>query len=394
MKTNKAFPLLIAFYEMVTYLSNDMYLPALPQITHDLGTTHFLAQLSLTVWFFGATSMQLFLGPLSDRYGRRPILLWSGLIFILATTVCATTSSVAILLIVRFIQGCSVCAVTVAGYSAIHELYDQKTAIKAFALMGSITVLAPAFGPIIGSLILKIIDWRGIFWLLSFLGIIALGLLYKGMPETLPLDKRHAIEVTTIARNYGKILSNPLFMLNSLAFCSTFAGIIAWIAMGPFLVITAFHYSPMVFGILQALIFGSFIIGARFIKIGLDKLGINKLITLALVISFTGAVCSLIVALILPQNLFYFAITLMIFSFGNALSFSSLQRQAIEASTMPMGTRMAILSSLLSGFGTIGSFLAGYFYSGKTISLALIIVIATLFTLLILGLLKISKQKV
>ncbi len=382
MKILKIFPILIAFYEMIAYLSNDMYLPALPQMTASLSTTAMLTQMSLTTWFLGAASMQLGLGPLSDKYGRKPILLWGGVIFVIATLICAMTSDIYTLLIARFFQGCAVCSVTVAGYAAIHELYDQKEAMKALALMGSITVLAPAFGPLFGSVMLKLFDWRGIFGLLAVLAVIALTMLYKWMPETLPPEKRHSIKIKTIGHHYGVIVKNRHFMLTSLAFCTTFGAMIAWIAMGPFLVIDAFHYSPLMFGIFQAMVFGSFIIGARCVKIGLQKFSVNKLITIAICISLLGATLSLIFSLALQEDLFYFIIALMLFTFGSAFSFAPLQRLAIEASTAPMGARMAILSTMMSGSGTIGSLLAGYFYFGTTLSLACITVISAIVALL------------
>ncbi|MBY0544418.1 MAG: multidrug effflux MFS transporter [Gammaproteobacteria bacterium] len=383
MKVVKFFPLLIAFYELVTYLSNDMYLPALPQMAKDLSTTDMLAQLSLTTWFLGAVSMQLFLGPLSDRYGRRPILFGGSLIFILATVICASTSNIFVLLIARFFQGCAVCSVTVAGYAAIHELYDQKAAMKAFAVMASITVLAPAFGPLVGSVMLKFGDWRNTFWLLAGLAVISLALLYKWMPESLPIEKRHPINIRVIGRNYGSILTNAGFMLNALAFCATFAAMIAWIAMGPFLVINAFHDTPVIFGVFQALVFGSFIIGTRFVKRGLEVFDTKRWLSIALSVSVSGGLLTLIFAMIFPTQLIYFIVALMLFSFGNAFSFSVLQRLAIDSTTVPMGARMAIFSSMMSASGTVGSLLAGYFYSGATLPLAWIVFISGLVSALL-----------
>src|SRR5579883_399237 len=92
------FPFLLVFYEITNYLANDMYLPALPSLATDLGITPHLAQQTLTTWFLGSASLQLFLGPLSDRLGRRPILLGGGAVFILSTIVCAMTTNINILL--------------------------------------------------------------------------------------------------------------------------------------------------------------------------------------------------------------------------------------------------------------------------------------------------------
>jgi MFS transporter, DHA1 family, multidrug resistance protein len=119
------FPFIFVFYEITHYLANDMYLPAMPRLVADLQTTTHLGQQTITVWFLGTAALQLLLGPLSDRLGRKPILFLGGLIFILSTLICALTSNIHLFLIARFFQGTAVCAVITAGYSSIHELYDQ-----------------------------------------------------------------------------------------------------------------------------------------------------------------------------------------------------------------------------------------------------------------------------
>jgi len=92
------FPLLLVLYEIATYLTNDAYLPALPNIVSDLATTNYLAQLTLTAWFLGSASLQLILGPISDYYGRRPVLLTGGIVFIISTIICTLTNNINILL--------------------------------------------------------------------------------------------------------------------------------------------------------------------------------------------------------------------------------------------------------------------------------------------------------
>lgn len=392
MKIAGIFPILLACYEMVTYLSNDMYLPALPQMAHDLSVSNELTQLSLTTWFLGAASMQLFLGPMSDRFGRRPILLLGGLIFTLATIVCATTSDITVLLIARLLQGCAVCSVTVAGYAAVHEIYDQKEAIRIFAIMSSITLLGPAFGPMAGGLVLYFAHWRDIFWLLAGLAIILIAFLYRRMPESLAIEQRHPIHFSKIYQNYKEIITNKNFMLNILSLCSFFTVLISWITTAPFIVIDMFHYSPFLFGVFQVFVFGSFIIGGRFVKLGIDYIGVKNLIRVSLFICVAASILSILSASIFADQFIYFVIALMIFAFGAGLSFSPLQRLAIESSTTPMGSRTAILSSMMSLSGTLGSLLASYFYSGTTFSLALIVLIATLFSVFVQILIPITNK--
>ena len=213
----------------------------------------------------GTASLQLFLGPLSDRFGRRPILLGGGLVFILATIFCAAANTIQILLIARFFQGCAVCTIGTAGYSSIHEFYDQIKAIKLLAVMGSITVLAPAFGPLFGGILLQWLNWRWIFILLALWGFCGIILLYFTMPETNPKSQQ-PLQWESLLKNYSSILFNAKFTANTLLFCFTFLGMIAWIAAGPFLVIGQFKQSTLMFGVFQALIFGNLIVAAQTVK--------------------------------------------------------------------------------------------------------------------------------
>ena len=372
------FPYLLVFYEITNYLANDMYLPALPSIAKDLNISANYAQMTLTAWFLGAASMQLIFGPISDRIGRRPVLLGGGLLFIIATLVCSFTSNINVLLVARFLQGCAVCTIGTAGYSSIHECFDQRKAIHILAIMGSITVLAPAFGPLAGSLVLQWFSWRWIFGILAIWAMTGWFFLWLWMPESNPIDQQHPLDWRLIYQNYVSILLNSRFVFNTLIFCFTFLGMIAWIAAGPFLVIDKFKSSTLIFGVFQAMIFGSLIIGSQTVKYLLDKIGVNKIINLGLTLSLIGSVIALVSATLFPQFIWGLVISLMIFTFGSSLAFSPSHRIAIEACAEPMGARMAIFSSLMSLFGFIGGLLVSITYSGTLLWIASLLCIVSL----------------
>lgn len=377
------FPFLLVFYEVATYLSNDMYLPALPSIMHDLLTTHSLTQLTITTWALGASSIQLFMGPLADRFGRRPILFFGGIIFIISTVMCAISTNIIFLLFSRFLQGTAVCSVTVAGYATIHELFDQQQAIKTLALMGSITVLAPAFGPLLGGLIMILINWRWTFWFLAIWSIIALILLFKYMPETNPHDAQYSLQLKPLFHNYKLIIKNINFTRNTLVFCLMFSGMIIWIAAGPFLVISEFGYHILIFGFFQALIFSCYIFGAHLVNAYTSKMNISTWINTGLWIALSGGVISLLFAILFPHFLLGLIISLMIYSGGSALAFAPLQRIAIEASDQPMGARMAVFSSAMSGAAAFASILVSIFYDNTLLSVAAIICVVMLLAVFI-----------
>jgi len=376
------FPFLIIFYAILTYLSNDMYLPALFDLMRDFNTTTSMAQLTLTTWFLGSASTQLIMGPLSDHYGRRPILLLGGMIFIVSSILCAATHSMFILLIARFLQGSAVCSLMVAGYATVHELYDTKQAIHILALIGSVGILAPAFGPLLGSFILTVATWRFMFLLLAAGAVAAIILLFKWMPESNPLENRTPIAFKKIVKSYCSIITNINFILATLVLCLIYSGLIAWLTIGPLLITEALHLTPMMFGLYQALIFGSFILGNIFLKYTIPTIGLTKTIHYGLIVTVCGALFSLLSAIYF-HSIIGFIVALMIYAGGAALQYGTLQRIAIEMSHEPMGLRMAIFSSLLGIAGVLASSVSSYIYIGKPIQLAYFLVIVSVIAFVI-----------
>jgi len=358
---------------MATYLSSDMYLPALPTVMRDFSISHQQVQWTLTAWFLGTISVQLILGPIADRYGRKTVLCVGGVVFTISTLVCALTTHFYILLIARFIQGMGICFMAVPGYASIHELFEQKEAIKLLALMGSISVLAPAFGPLLGSVILTLLNWRWIFGFLVIWSTIAICLLIKWMPETLPLEKRHSLHLHTILKNYWHILCNFRFIAIVFVYGLLFCGLITWIAAGPFLVIDRFQQSPMMFSIYQTLIFISYILANYVVKKLIDTTNIKKLIQFGLFVCLVMSFISLGLAIQFPEFMLGMIITYIVYAFGSGFAFAPLSRMAVEAVDAPMGSRIAVFSMLMSSFGALGSILVSLFYNGTLLSLALII---------------------
>jgi DHA1 family multidrug/chloramphenicol efflux transport protein-like MFS transporter len=384
------FPLLLVLYEITTYLSNDMYLPALPQMMHDLQLNAQQAQLTLTMWFLGQASMPLLMGVLADRYGRRPILIGGGIIYILATLLCAMAMNSHLLLIGRVLEGAMVASMLVAGYACIHELYQQKEAIRILALMGSISVLAPAFGPLLGSFVLYFSNWRGIFWFIALLASLIVLCLYQWMPETHPPEKQIPLPFSLLFKQYIRILTNLKFMGFMFILGLIFGGWITWITAGPLLIINNFHYSAISFGIIQAFIFLAYIIASHQIKFWLNRLDVSKLIRLGLSITLIGGLLTYVLAYYFNHTLYPFLGAMLFYSYGSALCFSSLNRTIIESSQEPMGIRVALFTVFVSGFAALGSAISSLFFNGTITSLAFLIATAITLACLIYFLFNIS----
>lgn len=365
------FPFFLVFYEIATYLSNDMYLPALPNMMKDLNLSTQQVQLTLTTWFIGLAGLPLVMGIISDRFGRRPTLLIGGLVYFFASLVCALAMNTHVLLTARFFQGAAIPSMMVAGYACIHELYDQKEAIRLLALMGSISVLAPALGPLLGSIVLYFTSWRGIFWIIVLWTAIALLFLFKYMPETRPSHLREPIHLGTLFSQYARIITNKQFVLLICVLGFIFGGFIIWIASGSLLVIENFHYTPLMFGIFQAVIFAAFIMGTHSVKYLMEWIGVKRLIWTGLTITFCGGVLLALFALLFPQGFYPFLAGMTIYSLGSGLCFSPLNRSIIETTEEPMGVRVALFTVLWTGFSVLGSLFASFYFNGTIAAIAL-----------------------
>lgn len=373
-RLNVIFPLLLALYEISMYLSNDAYLPALPHIVQALHTNHSLVQLTLTTWFMGSASMQLFLGPMTDRIGRRPVLLMGGLLFVAVTVGCALTQNIYALLILRFIQGATIASMLVAGLSTIHDFFDRDRAIHTVAMMNSITVLAPSFGPLFGALLLQFTNWRWIFGILAIWAfIVIVGLFFK-FPET-KKERSEKINFKKILIQYKNIIKNKKFMLYLLTAQCLFAAMIAWIAAGPFLLIERFHFTTVTFGIVQVLIFGSFIIGTRLVKRLMQSLELERIIKLGVTLAVLGGTYGLITSLLWPNVIWHLIIGMIVLAGGSGLAFPILNRLTIESSQEPMSARVAIATFSVGLFGMLGSAMISSVYNNTLFSLGIIVFI-------------------
>jgi len=381
------FPFILVFYEIAVYLSNDAYLPAMPSLSTDLGVSHNLAQLTFSAWFFGAAISQIIMGPLSDRFGRRPILLLGGLIFVISTLACSLAPGITLLLIARSIQGLMIGSMIVVGYAAINETLEQTQAIHTMALMRSVTILAPAFGPLLGGVFLLFVNWRWIFGVIFVWSGLALLALFFKMPETItPKSKTDKLDIKVILKQYWRLLKNRPFIKKIISGSFIAGCLITWMLSGPFIVMTKFHYSTVGYGAIQALVFGCFMLGTWLIKRLLTDKNKSVLLRVGMVCLLVGGITALCFSIILPNSLFGIVIPFMCLSLGAGIAFPILTRLTLDDSDEPMGAKMSLLTFTRTLFGVISSALIAFFYNGSLFSVAVMIacfsIVAFLFEVL------------
>jgi MFS transporter, DHA1 family, multidrug resistance protein len=348
------FPLSLILYELPLYLSNNLFLSALPGITKSFQITNATAQLSIAFWFLGASAFQVLLGPLSDHCGRKKMLLGGGILFLGVTLLCSITHHITWFLTGRFFQGCVVSTILIAGYATIHELMETEQAVRTISWMSSITILAPALGPLLGSLLLQWMNWRELFIALAGFTVLSLYLLTVFMPQD-PVNPER-LSLKKIFIDYRTILTNFQFWTYTLFFCLLLASLIAWNTLSPFYLMDYLKFNRIQFGFIQLLVYGAFILGINLKR--LLKFPIEEIIKKGLILTLIYFSLGLFTLVHSPQHLFGVLGSVLLFCISTGLIFYSLHRKAIEMPKAPMGTIIAVFSTAMNLFGVLGSLAA------------------------------------
>ena len=228
-------------------LSIDMYLPGLPHMTDDLGASASTGQLTLTACVLGLAFGQVLAGPFSDRLGRRRPLLIGLVAYAAASVACALAPTIWTLIPLRFVQGLAGAAGIVIARAIVRDLYSGDAAAKMFSLLMLVMGTAPIFAPIIGGQALRVMSWRGIFWLLAGIGVLLFAASALWLNETLAADQRHSGGLRSVLGTFGRLLHDRSFMPYALSFGLAFGAMFTYIAGSPFVLQEIYGASPQAF---------------------------------------------------------------------------------------------------------------------------------------------------
>ncbi len=239
---------LLACLHCFAALTTDMYLPALPLLEGVFHTTTAEVQRTLTAFFLGFSFGQTLWGPITDRFGRRPPLYFSTLMFVAASVGCAVTTSIGVMSVLRVFQAVGACGGAVIARAMIRDMFPPEETRRAFSTLIGLNAVAPAVAPLIGGVLLTWFGWQSIFWTLALVGLAGLSIAYFVLPETLPVALRQPLHVGHVLRSYGGLLCDRTFLGSSLAAGLGSAGMFAYIAGSPFVFMKLHGVSPRDFG--------------------------------------------------------------------------------------------------------------------------------------------------
>ena len=362
-------------------MSNDLYAPSIPHLPEYFGTTDEMVKLTISLWSMAYGGLLLIYGPLSERFGRRPILVGAMAIFTIATFYCSVATTVEEMIVARVLQGAAAGAEGVLVLSIIRDSFDGKGQVKAFSIYRGVSAVPPILAPIVGVYVFRAFGWQANFVLLAAIALVVTSLLAKYLKES-GGAKRSATDLKTTLTSYAKLVSSFRFVSLALIMGSAIAFLVVFSTAVPFILNGVLGYELEVFPYFQAVIMGALIAGNVVANRLVRRMRIDSLLLVGLLIVLCG--CTVLGVLLASDQLTLvtLGIAMVIVAVGNAPVLATVPTLAMNATTVSTGMAAAMLLTFTSILGSTTAIIEGRITDGTARSLAIMLGAATLIALI------------
>ncbi len=348
---------LLAAVTALGFCALHMVVPALPLLATAFDESPAQVQLVLTLYLAGIAGGQLVYGPLSDRFGRRPVLIAGLVLFLAGTLLCGLAWSLAALIFGRVLQACGACAGIVLGRAIIRDVYEREAAARGLAIVMMAMSLAPGISPAIGAYLAEWVDWRAIFAVLGILGAIVLALTVARLGETNLHPAR--LHLVGMAASCIALLRSPQFLGFALCSACTSASWFTFIASAPHVLSEALGEPPSTYGLMILMPMATYILGnaaaARFAL----RLGSLRLLILGRTIALTGAVAMALWYLYAGLSAWAVFLPIALAEIGDGLSQPAALAAGLSIQPRLAGTASGLMGFLQMTVAAIGTFAVG-----------------------------------
>lgn len=351
-----AFTVFLAALTAVGPLSTDMYLPSLPAIGRDFGADAGTVQLTLSTHLIAFAGSQLFYGPLSDRYGRRPVLLVGFLLFMAGCFASLFVTSIDQLILARILQAVGGGASVVLARAIVRDLFQGAEAGQMLAKMAAIMGLVPALAPMLGGVVQDLYGWKANFIAMgAFGGVLAL-MVAMSLDETLPHARRQSAAPLAILRSYRRLLADRRFLKYLAIATVAFCGLFAFVSGSSFVLQGLYGYSPIAYGLCFGAMAGGYVAGSLTGGRLVRRIGIDGTLRFGGFCAALGGLLMLSGLLMTPSAM---AIVLPVVIYG--FSMGATMPQAMAGALTPFPDIAGTASSLLGFLQSFAGALAGLY---------------------------------
>ena len=359
MQPGKRFLVWLAGLSVLGFLATDMYLPAFAAIQADLQTPASAVSASLSLFLAGFAAAQLLWGPLSDRYGRKPVLLIGLTIFALGSLGMLWVENAATLLVLRFVQAVGVCAAAVIWQALVTDYYPSQKVNRIFATIMPLVGLSPALAPLLGSWLLVNFSWQAIFATLFAITVVLI----------LPI---FWLKPTTKARNnsqdgltFTDLLRSKTYRGNVLIYAACSASFFAWLTGSPF-ILSEMGYSPAVIGLSYVPQTIAFLIGGYGCRAALQKWQGKQLLPWLLVLFAVSVIATWAAGFISHVSLVEILIPFCVMAIANGAIYPIVVAQALRPFPHATGRAAALQNTLQLGLCFLASLVVSWLISIST----------------------------
>jgi DHA1 family bicyclomycin/chloramphenicol resistance-like MFS transporter len=386
--------LMLGALNTITPFSIDMYLPAFPKIAIDLHTGIQNIALSVSAYFLGFALGQILYGPLLDRFGRKRPLYIGLSLYIIATIICSTSTTINELLILRFIQALSGCVASVAAMAMVRDFFSPDKSASLISLLILILGVSPMLAPTVGSFIVASFGWQYVFIFLAIIVCIILIIVFFFLPEGQMPNTSISLKPKPIINGFKSILLHPQFYIFSLAGTFSFSGLFVYVAGSPAIFMDQFHVSPKTYGGIFALLSVGFIGSSQMNHLLTRKYKSEEIFRVTSIIQTIASALYFIGAI----NAWYGLATNMVFLFiilsCAGLTYPNAAAIALSPFEKNAGSAAALLGFIQIGIGGLISSGIGFLHAKGSYPTSLIMVITSSIGLLILLLSKSKRIKI
>ncbi|VEB37718.1 multidrug resistance protein [Legionella sainthelensi] len=317
-------PLLVSVVLMLMVLmqmTTDQYVPSLPAITKVFNTNEASIQLTLSLFMLGLSISHVFYGPLSDKIGRKPPLMFGVGLSILGSLCCYLAPTVFVLIIGRFIQGFGIGCCGSVGRSLVRDLFTDRVLSKIGSYVGIVSVFIMVASPVLGGYIQEHFGWRSNFLCLFVFGIVIWLFALLTLPETNKNLNPEATKIRVMRDNYFTLLRSKVFLGYALCACFACAGLLAYLAIAPFLFQDALGLSPIEFGQLTIFIAGAICVSGIINSQMVMGKGVSHMVFIGIIFMIIGGLAMLFLAFLGMKNVLSIMIPVSFFSMGVGFTF-------------------------------------------------------------------------
>ncbi|MGQ0651039.1 MAG: multidrug effflux MFS transporter [Betaproteobacteria bacterium] len=338
-------------------LGTDVYLPALPDVARALDAPVSAAQFTLTAYFFGLAAGQLLWGPLSDRYGRKPVLFTGLGTMLAASALAALADSVAVLTLLRLAQGLGTSSGALIGRTIVRDMYAHERAARLLASMTVIFSLVPISAPFLGALLVAAGGWEWVFVAMAAVAVILMDCV-AWLEETAPAERR-SVHPAEIARTFAGILGDRRFRAPFLLVLSSGVGVLAWVSSAPFTLVRGLGVSTLACGLMFALAMLGQILGAWTSSRLVVRFGIPAFLRAGARVMCGAGLAAAALAWLGVQHWLAVVLPFMAFLYGTSLVTSNAMAAALTPFPHAAGSAASLIGAIGFGLGALLSMALG-----------------------------------